>query len=280
MESVLLQSVANWELWIIDDGSTDGTKALVDGYSDPRIHYLYQVNQGRSAARNLGIQNARGDYVCFLDSDDWFDANHLQVLNDTIDPDLPQVYRTNFRMVQNGRIVGQGAYCTSKDKQEQLHFFLQHMAGIHTLCFPKEALKHHSFPMDFPDWEDTHLLLRVLLEYPFQQINHITCTYRIHDLMSSVAVHPDRERERVIQNVTAIQDFFETLSPTHQSYFPKSLQQEVIAMKFVHHANRLFDLKRYPLSDDCIKMAIQNSLTPSILWWYVKYIFKRIRSIL
>lgn len=71
IDSVIAQSYGNWELIIVDDGSTDDTSHLVKRYlNDVRIKYLYQENSGVSAARNYGYQNSKGDFVAFLDSDD------------------------------------------------------------------------------------------------------------------------------------------------------------------------------------------------------------------
>ena len=71
LDSVLLQKLENheFEVLLIDDGSNDETRKLVtQGY--PKVTYLYQENRGVSAARNLGIKNARGEWLAFLDSDD------------------------------------------------------------------------------------------------------------------------------------------------------------------------------------------------------------------
>jgi glycosyltransferase involved in cell wall biosynthesis len=69
IDSVLSQRYDNFELIVVDDGSTDGTEKLVASYL-PRLTYLYQGHQGVSAARNRGITTARGEYIAFLDSDD------------------------------------------------------------------------------------------------------------------------------------------------------------------------------------------------------------------
>lgn len=70
IESVINQSYTNWEMLVIDDGSTDQTAAVIRKYTDRRIKTWRQHNQGRSVARNLGLAEARGEYVLFLDSDD------------------------------------------------------------------------------------------------------------------------------------------------------------------------------------------------------------------
>ncbi len=70
VNSVLLQTYQAFEILIIDDGSTDNTKQVVEGFEDDRIKYFYRENAGPSAARNLGLKNAKGDFVAFLDADD------------------------------------------------------------------------------------------------------------------------------------------------------------------------------------------------------------------
>lgn len=76
VESVLMQTYQDFELIIIDDGSTDNTKEVLESYRD-RLHYFYQENQGRSVARNRGIELAKGEYIAFLDSDDLWLPNKL-----------------------------------------------------------------------------------------------------------------------------------------------------------------------------------------------------------
>jgi len=79
IESVIAQSFVNWELIIVDDGSTDKTMDLIASYQekDTRIRYIYQENAERSAARNNGIDHAKGEYICFLDSDDYYLKKNL-----------------------------------------------------------------------------------------------------------------------------------------------------------------------------------------------------------
>ncbi len=77
LESVLNQDYKNIEIIIINDGSKDRSQEIIEQYSkiDGRIKIIKTENQGVSSARNLGIQNASGKYVCFLDADDYVDKD-------------------------------------------------------------------------------------------------------------------------------------------------------------------------------------------------------------
>jgi glycosyltransferase involved in cell wall biosynthesis len=77
IESVLEQSYQDFEIIVVDDGSTDNTREIVSGLSE-KIIYLFQENHGVSSARNHGIQQARGKYIAFLDSDDLFLPEKLE----------------------------------------------------------------------------------------------------------------------------------------------------------------------------------------------------------
>ena len=80
IESVRNQSYENWELIIVDDGSTDRSPEIIDAYSrkDPRIKSLHQKNQGVSMARNFALCQTHGEYVTFIDSDDVYHPDRLQ----------------------------------------------------------------------------------------------------------------------------------------------------------------------------------------------------------
>jgi len=78
IDSVLAQTFTDFEIIVVDDGSTDDLKKICGEYHSSKIHYVYQDNAGSNPARNNGVKNARGHYVSFLDSDDTWEAEYLE----------------------------------------------------------------------------------------------------------------------------------------------------------------------------------------------------------
>ena len=84
LESVLEQSYTDWECILVDDGSTDNSGEICDkwGKRDNRFVIIHQKNQGVSSARNHGLEKSKGEFICFIDSDDWVEPMYLSHLYD------------------------------------------------------------------------------------------------------------------------------------------------------------------------------------------------------
>ena len=82
VDSILAQTFTNFELILVDDGSTDGSGAICDEYAakDPRVQVIHQQNGGITVARKSGVRVARGEYVTFVDSDDWIDKDMYRIM--------------------------------------------------------------------------------------------------------------------------------------------------------------------------------------------------------
>ena len=81
IQSVLEQTYTEWEMIIVDDGSKDDTLGICQSYDDSRIRVLHKENGGVSSARNMGLNLAQGDYIAFIDSDDFIETDYLQHLS-------------------------------------------------------------------------------------------------------------------------------------------------------------------------------------------------------
>ena len=276
IQSVFQQSYRDWELIVIDDGSTDDTKARVGEYRDKRLRYYYQKNQERCVARNNGIVRAKGRYICFLDSDDYLLEHHLQVFYRTIEKaqEKTAIFRTGFFYKKGKKLLASPFY-NKKKYRHPIPFFMDNMVGIHTLCIHRDILQKHQFPPTFYHWQDTHLLLRILADYPFFQIPEHTCVYVFHEAMGTQSIyHRKDSQERMELNVNAIRHLFDHYGEKLTPFAGKYARNYVVAMKYIHHANGALSHKKYQLAFELIKKAMRWDKKAWFWWWYLKFFIK------
>ncbi|MFM7661679.1 MAG: glycosyltransferase family 2 protein, partial [Bacteroidota bacterium] len=165
VDSLLLQTYQNWELIIVDDGSEDETATVIKRYTDARIRYIYQENAERSAARNNGIEHAKGEWICFLDSDDDYKSDHLSTIAEFIKKENPAP-----GLISTGLLINYGNELKKKDfKNLQNNILIE--IGEHFLiptqvCVHRSVLENDRFDVRYRLWEDTHLWLRIAAQYP------------------------------------------------------------------------------------------------------------------
>lgn len=105
VESVMAQTFGDWELVVVDNGSTDGSGEIVARYNDPRIKLLrLGENIGPGGARNRGVAESSAQYICFLDADDWWEPTFLEEMAGLIErhPDAG-IYGTGYYIVKSGK---------------------------------------------------------------------------------------------------------------------------------------------------------------------------------
>lgn len=133
--SVLAQNYTDFELLIIDDGSSDDTYkvCLEHAVKDSRIKLYHQDNQGVSAARNAGLRNAEGEYIAFLDADDYYDENYLQKMMEQIEAVDADFAVCGYNSIINKSVSGVWQPDVVLDKEDLYLDLFMKPTGLHTL---------------------------------------------------------------------------------------------------------------------------------------------------
>jgi len=180
VESVLAQTFKDFEVIVVDDGSTDDTRSIIEAIKDSRLRYFYKENGGVSAARNLGLQRAKGDFICFLDSDDLWPNNFLEVMLQKLqrNPDYGAAYCLRTLLYPDGRKAESyyRQYCKSGWITQDL--FRKTFIQTSSLCFRKPALKDFFFDELLSNAEDTDAWLRLSTRVKFLFVPEIQTIYR------------------------------------------------------------------------------------------------------
>ena len=166
INSVIGQNIKNWELIVVDDGSTDNTKNVVLKFSnkDKRVKYIFQKNNERSSARNNGIRNSKGNWICFLDSDDLYHKTHLKEFEKLI-------IKNKFQKGLYFSGLSHGKYCNEQEEynlsySNNIEFVLINTIGTPRACISKELLKENLFNENIRISEDKELWVRILKNNP------------------------------------------------------------------------------------------------------------------
>ena len=183
IQSILDQTYREFELIIINDGSTDGTEKVIKSFQDPRIFYQKQVNQGKSTARNQGLKLATGEYVIFHDADDVSLACRLAILHDQIvkHPNVDFVHSDLLLINSEGKPIG---YWSTNNIHPTFYtrFFLKVGTPFNngTMMIRRSVLKDEQQDPQLSVGEDTEFLERTLLNKHSVHIALPLYQYRRH----------------------------------------------------------------------------------------------------
>jgi|GEM_PF-787761 len=201
IDSVLTQTYAAYEIIVVDDGSTDNT-SLVAGYYGNKVHYFFQQNAGVSSARNRGAELAKGDWLTFLDADDWYYPQrlywHAELLkrNRNLDFLIGDYHygHTDGSLIKrsiNSTILGRKTLAAA-DKHDSALLGVAEMGELisgyfgHTssLSVPREKfLALGGYPHLFSIGEDIHLIVRLCANSGKAGVSCRPMSfYRVHDL--------------------------------------------------------------------------------------------------
>lgn len=188
IESVLQQSFEDFELIVVDDGSTDNTDEVVKSITDSRFSYHKKKNSERGATRNFGIKKAKGKYISFIDSDDLMYSNALQnAYEHLVDMDFPHCFAQAFevRELITSKLLHAPANFETKTINEQL--IRGNFLGCIGVFIQNEILQEINFEEDrmFAGTEDWLLWLRLSARHPFY-FSNIVCACMIEHQNRSV----------------------------------------------------------------------------------------------
>ncbi len=192
--SVINQTYKNWELLIIDDGSTDNTENVVQRYatSDSRVRYIYQENKRVSAARNNGLKNANGNYLCFLDSDDEYKSHHLQTFVDAISEGYNNnLLFTHFITSDEGKEIPFTIPKLTGDYGEKwnniLKVFMPYSPPVQCICVPANVKQYVKFDENMILTECYDFCAKCADLVPVVEVEEITVIMHAHQANISVA---------------------------------------------------------------------------------------------
>ena len=181
INSVLAQTFTDWELIIMDDGSTDNTRSVVEKFQDARINYVWQQNAERSAARNNGISLTRGEFICFLDSDDLWRDYHLQTHFDAIKGNDRKKAFYFTGMTWNFPDRKQDVIFEPLQKKNPIEYVITNQIGTPTVCIHHSILSANKFNTTLRINEDVELFARIVSQHELIRIPMITVDVMVHD---------------------------------------------------------------------------------------------------
>jgi glycosyltransferase involved in cell wall biosynthesis len=167
IDSILSQTEEDFELIIVNDGSTDASEEIILSYSDPRIVYVKQENQGVAAARNKGLDIARGEFIAWQDADDISLPIRLEIMKNSFTSDAIGFVHCDMLLVdENGTATGYWQY-RNTDKTRLLRFFLKKGMPCHIggMMMKKIALGDSRFDTTLEIGSDADLFSRIGLEW-------------------------------------------------------------------------------------------------------------------
>jgi glycosyltransferase involved in cell wall biosynthesis len=209
IDSVLKQTYRDFELWVVDDGSTDGTGQALEVLGN-KIKYVSQANRGVSAARNLGLRVSRGKYVAYLDSDDLWEPRKLEIQLRCMEanPQFPLCYTDEIW-------IRKGVRVNPRKKHAKYSGWIFERCLPLCIISPSSALMKRAlfreiegFDENLPVCEDYDFWLRVTCRYPVLFIDRKLIVKRggHPDQLSNRSWGNDRYRVMALEKLLSFQD--------------------------------------------------------------------------
>ncbi|CAN5345473.1 glycosyltransferase [soil metagenome] len=189
IRSVLSQTLQNFELLILDDGSTDNTEALIHQINDERIRYFkFDHTAKASTLRNFGINKSNGQFIAFIDSDDIWSSEKIQMQAEALNnhPNVGYSFTDVIEFANDGTVIKYGIYPKIFNTSFEASFFGQYVQSKFiiypsSLIFRKDCLQRIGLLNELFSWTDNDFFHRLAYHYNGFFINHKLVRIRKHD---------------------------------------------------------------------------------------------------
>jgi glycosyltransferase involved in cell wall biosynthesis len=261
LESILSQGYRDYEVIIVDDGSTDDTEEVVQKFLSHNVTYHKRANAERAASRNFGTSIARGDYINWFDSDDIMFPNHLQIAyNNILELKNPEILTLGY---QSQTLEGYVFYKSFYPENVNLSLYKGNPFAIDSIFVRKDIAAENLFIEDraLSASEDYELWIRLGAQYPIYTSQEITVAFINHSGRSVITMS---DSSKLIERFTKFLHY--TLS-----------NQQIVG--FLGEQRKVFEMKNYLLL--AVNLAVNNHMKQSthFLWKAVstspKFIFER-----
>ena len=262
VESVLGQTFRDYEILVVDDGSTDDTKEVLSKYGES-IRYLYKPNGGVSSARNYGIEKARGKYVALLDADDFWMPEKLakQIAVLEADENIGLCYASTEKVDENMQtVIGYIEADSYEDYCEALLLNLNIVAGSCSSAIVRRdvAQQTNGFDAEFSTCADWEYWLRLSLLTKFAPVSEYLVKYRVvAGSMSSDPFVSKRDTEGVLKKFFALTNLPEKYKKLEKKSLSNNLM--VVSGEFLHNGKIVESLSCMWKS---LRLYPQNILRP------------------
>lgn len=236
INSILNQTYSNIEVILVDDGSTDSSSQICNNFAenDSRINVIHKPNGGVSSARNIGIEVATGDYICFVDSDDWLELDYFELALPILIMQKPVLLQNNYVKDDGvGRVtckfaVSESFSCDAKQAFYEMangcHYGWEPVASF----YEATACKKVKFPMNIVYGED--LLFRFQFtqanegEYIYQYLPKYHYYFREDSAVNSYSIYKKVDDLKVFEQILPCVDEITSNLILQKEYLPRLIR--------------------------------------------------------
>lgn len=293
VDSILTQSFKNFELLLVNDGSIDNSGIICDELKkkDSRVRVFHKSNGGVSSARNLGLDNALGEWISFVDSDDWIESSMLSEIfqsakinnADMVFIDIRYHYPTELKVYKSYRWKG--------NPKEALVDYLKQTRFVPGWALIKSKLiknNHFRFPENLTIYEDFHMMVKLVYQSNIiTQVEKPLYNYRMQDNSIVHSTNHQKVIENQIWAYNSVLDYFKD-NDVYEVYAPSLYgrilhdYQRMVLDSSLHNEFR----KIYPEKKHFIWKCTTINFKLKILMWclthhmsYIALIYCYIRKI-